>query len=379
MPLVSAIVPAYNAEAFIGRTLNSILTQTYQNIEVLVVDDGSQDRTGEIVESFAQQDSRVILLKQPNAGVAAARNLAVENSKGEYIAPIDADDIWYSQKIEKQVQCMVESEKSVGLVYAWSLNIDENDVVISSYDNEENLDFKSLEGNVYTALVYTNFIGNASSPLIRRVCFEKLGGYTRKFKEHNAQGCEDWELYLRIAECYQFRVVRDFLVGYRQISRSMSSDYKSMAKSYNLCMASFLKRHPEIPSYVYSLSASSFYIYLSNKSTACADNWSTLFFLYKSIKLDFVLLKEQWIYKRITKCILKIIFNPLISFILSDKANPLLLNTRKILLHRLIKNRVITVRSIQQVNQNKWDKYGKTRWQRWLDIVQLCRISSSRN
>jgi len=97
LPLVSVIVPAYNAEAFIAQTLDSIISQTYQNIEILVVDDGSQDRTPEIVESFAQRDQRITLLRQANAGVAAARNLAIEKSNGEYIAPIDADDIWYPQ------------------------------------------------------------------------------------------------------------------------------------------------------------------------------------------------------------------------------------------------------------------------------------------
>lgn len=107
LPFVSVIIPAYNAEAFIGRTLESVLAQTYENIEVLVVDDGSRDRTAEIVASFAQKDSRVILLKQQNAGVAAARNLAIEKSRGEYIAPLDADDIWYPSKLDKQVQCIL--------------------------------------------------------------------------------------------------------------------------------------------------------------------------------------------------------------------------------------------------------------------------------
>ncbi|HEY9862115.1 MAG TPA: glycosyltransferase family A protein, partial [Candidatus Obscuribacterales bacterium] len=93
-PLVSVIIPAYNAERFIARTLESVLNQTYQNIEVLVVDDGSSDRTPEIVHHFAEIDARIILFHQSNAGVAAARNLAIQHAKGEFIAPLDADDIW---------------------------------------------------------------------------------------------------------------------------------------------------------------------------------------------------------------------------------------------------------------------------------------------
>src|SRR4028118_698519 len=127
-PLVSVIIPAYNAENFIAKTLETVLSQTYQNIEVLVVDDGSPDTTAEIVKSFVENYSRVSLLQQSNAGVAAARNLAIEKSKGEYIAPIDADDIWYPQNIEKQVQCFLDSDPSVGLVYTWSVDIDEDDL-----------------------------------------------------------------------------------------------------------------------------------------------------------------------------------------------------------------------------------------------------------
>lgn len=123
LPLVSVIVPAYNAEAFIGQTLDSVLSQTYKNIEVLVMNDGSQDRTAEIVEVIAQEDSRIILLQQLNAGVAAARNLAIQNSCAEYIAPIDADDIWFPEKLEKQMQLMLKADPCVGVIYAWSAYI----------------------------------------------------------------------------------------------------------------------------------------------------------------------------------------------------------------------------------------------------------------
>jgi len=132
-PLVSVIVAAYNAETFIKQTLDSVLNQTYRNIEVLVVDDGSEDRTAEIVAAIVQKSQRVLLLQQSNKGVASARNLAIQNPRGAYIAPIDADDIWYPQKLEKQMQCMLQAEPSVGLVYAWSAYIDEKELFIGRY------------------------------------------------------------------------------------------------------------------------------------------------------------------------------------------------------------------------------------------------------
>ncbi|MGB6014954.1 MAG: glycosyltransferase family A protein, partial [Nodosilinea sp.] len=115
-PLVSVIIPAYNAERFVGRTLEAVLAQTYTALEVLVVDDGSQDATGDIVRRYQQQDPRIKLLHQQNAGVAAARNLAVATAQGEFIAPVDADDIWFPHHIEAQVNCFLASPASVGLV-----------------------------------------------------------------------------------------------------------------------------------------------------------------------------------------------------------------------------------------------------------------------
>jgi glycosyltransferase involved in cell wall biosynthesis len=283
LSLISVIIPAYNAEEFIAKTLESVLSQTYQNIEILVVDDGSTDTTAEIVKSFAQKDSRIILLQQSNAGVAAARNLAIEKSKGEYIAPIDADDIWYPSNLEKQVKCLTSSASTVGVVYSWSVDINEQDLLTGGFYNS------TIEGKVYTALVYKYFIGNASSSLIRRACFEKLGGYNCQLKLQNAQGCEDLELHLRIAEHYQFKVVPEFLVGYRQITSSMSCNFAAMAKSHSLIMADVRQQHPEIPSSIYRWSSSNFYIYLAFRSNSSGNYRSTLSWLYRACKEDFLM------------------------------------------------------------------------------------------
>ncbi|MGB3294833.1 MAG: glycosyltransferase family 2 protein, partial [Phormidesmis sp.] len=101
LPLVSVIVPTYNAEAFIAKTLASVLAQTYRHLEVLVVDDGSSDRTPSIVKAMAEQYPRITLLQQPNGGVAIARNAGIKKAQGEFIAPIDADDLWHPEMIEK--------------------------------------------------------------------------------------------------------------------------------------------------------------------------------------------------------------------------------------------------------------------------------------
>ncbi|WP_293347673.1 MULTISPECIES: glycosyltransferase family A protein [unclassified Microcoleus] len=282
-PLISVIIPAYNAEEFIAQTLESVLSQTYQNIEILVVDDGSTDTTAEIIKSFAQKDRRITLLQQQNAGVAVARNLAYLHSKGEHIAPIDADDIWYPQNLEKQVECLTKSESFVGVVYSWSLDINEEGLLTGGFYNS------TIEGSVHDALVYKYFIGNASSSLIRRACFEKFGGYNCKFKLENAQGCEDWELHLRIAQYYQFKVVPEYLVGYRQIASSMSCNYAAMAKGHSLIMADVRRYHSKVPEKVYCWSSSNFYIYLAVKSNRNGNYRSTLLWLYRALKEDFLM------------------------------------------------------------------------------------------
>jgi glycosyltransferase involved in cell wall biosynthesis len=287
-PLVSVIIPAYNAAAFIRHTLVSVLSQTYRNIEVIVVDDGSQDQTSRIVNSIAARDDRVTLLRQPNKGVAAARNLGIEKSKGEYISPIDADDIWYPQKIEKQVQYMQNAGPSTGLVYCWWVFIDERGLILRySYRWK-------VEGLVYKALLSFNFVGNSSTNLIRRSCIEHVGYYDEEFKQENSQGCEDWDLSLRLAEHYKFCVVPIYLVGYRGVTNSMSRNLASMERSYELVIKRVKRSFPGIDDEIYCWSRSQFYYYLAKLSYRNGNYWAAFSWLYRALFSDNVAILTPW-------------------------------------------------------------------------------------
>lgn len=240
-PLVSVIIPAYNAAAFIRQALDSVLAQVYKNLEVVVVDDGSQDDTAQIVKSIAITDARVTLLRQSNQGVAAARNLAIEKSSGEFIAPLDADDIWHPKKLKRQIERMLNSGPTVGLNYTWYVRIDENSLLLSAGGKWQ------VEGKTLAALLYYNFIGNGSVPLIRRTCIEHVGGYKSEFRAQGGEGYEDWDLYLRIAEHYEFCVVPAYLVGYRRSPNSLSSNYAAMARSKKLLLQEVEQRHLAVP------------------------------------------------------------------------------------------------------------------------------------
>jgi glycosyltransferase involved in cell wall biosynthesis len=230
LPLVTVIIPAFNAEEYIAEAIGSALGQTYANLEVLVIDDGSGDGTRRIAESLARVDDRVSVLHQQNQGVAAARNLGIERARGEFVAPLDADDVWYPEKIEKQMHRMGASSESTGLVYTWFIHIDPHGNSLGDGRNP------ALEGFVYEALALNCFVGCASVPLIRRSVLERVGGYRCDLRAAGAQGCEDWELYLRIAADYEFRVVPSYLVGYRKHPDQMSKVRESMNLSRRLVL-----------------------------------------------------------------------------------------------------------------------------------------------
>ena len=241
--LVSVIIPVRNGERLVRRTLVSALAQTYDPIEVVVVDDGSTDRTATLVEAVAARDSRVRLFRTHKAGVAAARNLAISQARGKLIAPLDADDLWHPEKIARQVGLMQSSSPKVGLVYCWSIKIDEDDFLIwlppLAYQPTS-----TPKGRVMAELALGNFIGNSSSPLIKRSYIDEVGGYDENLQPH---GAEDWKLYLALSEICEFAVIPEWLVGYRQWTGSLSRDVTAMAQSMKLVGRWQIERWPDIP------------------------------------------------------------------------------------------------------------------------------------
>jgi glycosyltransferase involved in cell wall biosynthesis len=238
--LVTVVIPAYNAAATINETLLSVRAQTYQKLEVIVVDDGSSDTTADIVERHARADCRVRLIRQSNAGVAAARNAAIAAGSGDFIAPVDADDLWHAQKIEMQVAAMHRGGLRVGLVYTWFALIDERSLVTMFATPYANA------GNVLRSLCEFNMVGSGSNPLMRATAVKQAGGYDTTLVKRNAQGCEDLGLYLAIAEHFEFAVVPEYLTGYRRLPTNMSSDVPQMWRSYRLVVDALRQRRPDL-------------------------------------------------------------------------------------------------------------------------------------
>jgi glycosyltransferase involved in cell wall biosynthesis len=271
--LVSVVVPSYNASRYICETLESVLAQTYRNFEVIVIDDGSKDHTPDIVADYARRDSRIRLVKQPNSGVGVARNRGIAEAFGEFIAPLDADDVWYPQKLEKQVASLERGGEEWGFAYCWSKSINERGEAFLP------LAHWPIRGRVFYALTYKNIIGNASVPLFRASAVREVGGYRTRAEQSGVQGCEDWDFALRVAAKYLVDEVPDYLVGYRQISSTMSSDVLAMAKSYEFIMSELRRNYPKIPKKLMGWSAGHFYNYMLPIAYSSGNNEAFFRFL----------------------------------------------------------------------------------------------------
>ena len=224
MPKVSVIIPAYNAMVYLPKTIANVLEQTYSDFEVVVIDDGSTDNVREWIERV--EDPRVRLISQSNRGLAGARNRGIEESQGEYLAFLDADDLWEPTKLARQAE-VLDEQPEVGLVYTLVAYIDEQG---NSTGRVIDNSLKHQSGNLWQQLTTGNLIECGSVAMVRRECFDKCGVFDCNLGSY----VEDWDMWLRIARAYPFKAIAKPLVYYRQVSSSASRNWSAMAKSYQL-------------------------------------------------------------------------------------------------------------------------------------------------
>jgi glycosyltransferase involved in cell wall biosynthesis len=236
--LVSVVIPAYNACSTIDETLRSVRSQSHSRLEIIVVDDGSSDSTVAIAQMHSDRDPRVKIIRQNNAGVAAARNAGWQSAQSDLIAFIDADDLWAPTKIERQLGAILSAGGKIGLVYSWYAMIDDrNRILVKAAPT-------FFAGDVLENIFEGNFIGNGSAVLVRREALVAANGFESRLRAKGAQGCEDLMFYGRVAENFHFAVVPDYLIGYRYLPENMSSDFPRMLRSWMLVVDEFAVRHP---------------------------------------------------------------------------------------------------------------------------------------
>lgn len=211
-PLVSVVIPTYNGSRFIKETIQSVLDQTYTNIETIIVDDGSKDNTPDIVKSI--NDSRIIYIRQKNAGVSMARNNGINISKGDYIAFLDHDDLWLPHKLEKQLLLFKENPV-IAMVYSDTFIINENNSIVGKYSQK----IKLFRGKIFKELFLSLFI-TILTVVMKKSAFLELG----PFLPYNT--CEDYDLFLKCASKYPIDYIDEPLTKYRVHESNYSKNYE---------------------------------------------------------------------------------------------------------------------------------------------------------
>jgi glycosyltransferase involved in cell wall biosynthesis len=295
MKKISVIIPAYKVEKYIADTIQSVLNQTHQNFEIIIVDDGSPDRSFEICQQYT--DSRVKIIRQENQGVGVARNTGISCAQGEYIAFLDGDDIWLPEKLEKHVAHLEQSPR-VGLSFSCSAFIDENGKPLGIYQ------MPKLKNITLPHLLCRNPISNASTPVIRREVFEAI-----KFQDNfdgckkdayfdndiNLGGSADIECWFRIAITTPWLIegIPDVLTLYRLNSDGLSANILKQLESWEKVMSKTRSYAPELINRWEALSKAYQLRYLARRAVRLRDGSTAVTLINSALSAHaYILIQE---------------------------------------------------------------------------------------
>ena len=239
-PLISIIIPTYNRAHYLQQAIKSVLNQTFKDIEIIIVDDGSTDHTKEIVSPYSSQYPNIIrYMYQSNSERASARNNGIKHAKGEYIALLDSDDEWLPLHLETCFETLRKNPGS-GLSFSNSYLIDLNSSIFSKKKS-------SLPSHHILKHIISHFSAggcNASSCLIKREIFNKTGYFD---EDRNLSGSEDWELWARIANVTSFQPTHHYTAKIRVHKNQSSFNAKSMEQSMLLAFQKVFKNLDLLP------------------------------------------------------------------------------------------------------------------------------------
>ncbi len=231
-PRVSVVIPTYNSAAFVREAIQSVLGQTYSDLEIIVIDDGSTDDTERVVRSFGD---RVFYVRQENNGAGAARNQGIKKSQGSYVAFLDSDDLWLPGKLEEQIP-LLDRDPELGLVYSdWAVVPEQGEAQPSYLQN-----LPAASGYVFDRLVQCGFI-LTSGTVVRRSCLDDVGYFDEALSI-----AQDYDLWLRI--CYRWKValVNKPLAIKRNRDGNLSSNLPKTAAERIVLFEKALKTFPDM-------------------------------------------------------------------------------------------------------------------------------------
>lgn len=230
LPKVSVIMPAFNSAKTIQNAANAVLNQTYTNLELIIINDGSSDETLNLVTTLYQGNQRVVILNQSNQGVSAARNHGLTQASGEWIAFCDADDEWFSNKLHAQSQLFSS--------YSWSYT--DSYYVGVDYPTPIRRSEQShlLQGHIHSELIKENFL-TTSSIMIKKDVLIEMGGF-----DENMAALEDWDLWLNIARLHPIGYIQEPLLNYLVVDGSTSRKARQMVPLHELLVSKHTAHFP---------------------------------------------------------------------------------------------------------------------------------------
>jgi glycosyltransferase involved in cell wall biosynthesis len=246
MKKVSVIIPVYNVEQYVAQTLESVLAQTYTNLEIIIVDDETPDRSIDICRRYA--DPRIQIIQQKNRGLAGARNTGIRHATGDYIALLDSDDLWLPNKLQKQVEHL-ESSPQIGISFCRSAFIDDLGKPLGTYQ------MPRLKDITAPYLMCRNPIGNGSAPMIRREVFEAIAytrdryGITEKFYfDDSFRQSEDIECWIRIVIQTHWKIegISEAMTLYRVNAGGLSANIFKQLESWEQVITKTRTYAPDI-------------------------------------------------------------------------------------------------------------------------------------
>ncbi|GLQ53666.1 glycosyltransferase family 2 protein [Devosia nitrariae] len=239
--LVSIVIPAHNADRFLERTLRAAVAQTHAALEIIIVDDGSTDSTREIALRAAEADARIKVVSTANGGVARARNTGIEHSSADYVAFLDADDLWHPTKIALQLAMLEAADPSWAACYSLFRQIDADDFIIRLGSS------RYRGGYIFSRHLFAKFVGNGSNLLVRKEAALAVGGFDPSYADAGIGGSEDLDFELKLAARYHIAAVPQFLVGYRCYPGNMSSNQVRMSRAIVETVRRCLSANPGLP------------------------------------------------------------------------------------------------------------------------------------
>lgn len=295
---VSVIVPVYQAARYVAETIRSILNQTYQNFEVVIIDDGSPDNSVEICEQFA--DPRIRIIRQPNRGLPGARNAGVRHAQGNYISILDADDLWLPEKLEKHVHHLNTSPE-VGLSFSYSAFIDGDGKPLGIYQIP-----RQIRNITPPYALCRNPPGNGSAVVVRRATFADIRfqddphgvmedcyfDERLRFKKADATDLECWT---RIATHTRWQVegIPEALTLYRVNSDGLSANvpvqYEAIARVIEKSCASA----PAVLGPYENLAKAYYLRYSARRSVTLRDGSMAVDFMHQALAKDWRILWEE--------------------------------------------------------------------------------------